>query len=434
MVVIIFALIVPPLTTLAHSGKTDANGGHRDNKNKSGLGSYHYHCGGNPPHLHGANGCPYETSPVSSNNQESASSVEIIEKPTNLVPGEKFYLKHSVHPQNVINKDITWESSDESVARVDNEGVITTYGIGTAIITATTSNDKTTSFELIVEEVIAESLSIKDKPSKMTNIQGIPLYVELVPGNTTSKEIIWTSSDPSIVQVDETGYLKALSEGTVTITAIQKDSFDSFEITVDEITVEKISIGDNPDKIKNSEEIILKAELTPKNTTSQEIKWTFSDTSIAEINESGYLKAKSPGIVTITATQKDIVDSFELTVEAIIPSGIEIVNDNDKLKVGETINLKAIVSPKNADDKKVTWRVDNNEIATIENSVLTAKKPGTVTITATTINDKTDSFQIEMTSSPEAVVANWFVLVGGGVVLVGVGIAASGMLKKRKRN
>lgn len=36
----------------AHSGRTDANGGHKDNKNKSGLGSYHYHCGGHPAHLH----------------------------------------------------------------------------------------------------------------------------------------------------------------------------------------------------------------------------------------------------------------------------------------------------------------------------------------------------------------------------------------------
>lgn len=39
-----------------------------------------------------------------------------------------------------------------------------------------------------------------------------------------------------------------------------------------------------------------------------------------------------------------------------------------------------------------------------------------------------------MTSSSEAVAANWFVLVGGGVVLVGGGIAASGMLKRKKRN
>lgn len=43
----------------AHSGRTDASGGHRDNQNKSGLGSYHYHCGGNPAHLHTGGVCPY---------------------------------------------------------------------------------------------------------------------------------------------------------------------------------------------------------------------------------------------------------------------------------------------------------------------------------------------------------------------------------------
>ena len=34
------------ISSYAHSGRTDSSGGHKDNKNKSGLGSYHYHCGG----------------------------------------------------------------------------------------------------------------------------------------------------------------------------------------------------------------------------------------------------------------------------------------------------------------------------------------------------------------------------------------------------
>ncbi len=50
----------------AHSGRTDSNGGHKDNKNKSGLGSYHYHCGGNPAHLHEGGVCPYSTTSASS--------------------------------------------------------------------------------------------------------------------------------------------------------------------------------------------------------------------------------------------------------------------------------------------------------------------------------------------------------------------------------
>ena len=45
----------------AHSGRTDGSGGHRDTRNVSGLGSYHYHCGGYPAHLHKNGVCPYRT-------------------------------------------------------------------------------------------------------------------------------------------------------------------------------------------------------------------------------------------------------------------------------------------------------------------------------------------------------------------------------------
>lgn len=60
----------------AHSGRTDSSGGHKDNKNKSGLGSYHYHCDGNPPHLHNGGVCPYssEYSTSSINTSDSSSS------------------------------------------------------------------------------------------------------------------------------------------------------------------------------------------------------------------------------------------------------------------------------------------------------------------------------------------------------------------------
>lgn len=48
------------ITVSAHSGRTDSRGGHKDNKNISGLGYYHYHCGGYPAHLHTDGVCPYK--------------------------------------------------------------------------------------------------------------------------------------------------------------------------------------------------------------------------------------------------------------------------------------------------------------------------------------------------------------------------------------
>lgn len=59
--VLLSILVLNSTFAFAHSGRTDSAGGHRDNKNKSGLGVYHYHCGSNEAHLHKNGKCPYTT-------------------------------------------------------------------------------------------------------------------------------------------------------------------------------------------------------------------------------------------------------------------------------------------------------------------------------------------------------------------------------------
>ena len=66
----------------AHGGRTDSHGGHKDNKNASGLGSYHYHCGGHPAHLHTGGVCPYAA--ASSGSTQSTTSAPASEADTEL--------------------------------------------------------------------------------------------------------------------------------------------------------------------------------------------------------------------------------------------------------------------------------------------------------------------------------------------------------------
>ena len=61
LIIVITVMFISNISVLSHSGRTDSNGGHRDLKNLSGLGSYHYHCGGYPAHLHMLGKCPYKT-------------------------------------------------------------------------------------------------------------------------------------------------------------------------------------------------------------------------------------------------------------------------------------------------------------------------------------------------------------------------------------
>ena len=62
------------MTTSAHSGRTDSRGGHKDNKNASGLGYYHYHCGGYPAHLHTNGVCPYKNNSYADTSSSAGSS------------------------------------------------------------------------------------------------------------------------------------------------------------------------------------------------------------------------------------------------------------------------------------------------------------------------------------------------------------------------
>lgn len=75
-VLIVILITLTGTISYAHGGKTDSNGGHKDKNNVSGLGPYHYHCGGHPAHLHPDGKCPYssDSNKSESNTKQSSSS------------------------------------------------------------------------------------------------------------------------------------------------------------------------------------------------------------------------------------------------------------------------------------------------------------------------------------------------------------------------
>lgn len=187
IILIITSIITIEINAEAHSGRTDANGGHRDNKNKSGLGSYHYHCGGHPAHLHTNGVCPYSSksssssskkssnsknkSTKSSSSSESKSASEATSKQTSTVPvnilaesinineniteiyvGKDKKLTATISPDNTTDKNITWKSSDESIATVSAIGEISAKKPGVVEINASTSNGKVSVIKIIVKE------------------------------------------------------------------------------------------------------------------------------------------------------------------------------------------------------------------------------------------------------------------------------------------
>lgn len=178
LLITILTILCIGANVYAHSGRTDSRGGHRDNKNKSGLGSYHYHCGGYPAHLHKNGVCLYSTTKTKSNkssiksntkskttkkkdNTVKASSIQIKENIYEMEMGDLEYITANILPSNTTNKEIKWTSSDKNIATIDENGFITAKKPGKVKITASTSNGKTDTIKINIKEKINNIVDYK---------------------------------------------------------------------------------------------------------------------------------------------------------------------------------------------------------------------------------------------------------------------------------
>ena len=117
---------------------------------------------------------------------------------------------------------IKWNSSNTSVASIDYMGYVNMLSPGTAVITATTNGFEAQCTVIVREqEILVEEIKLNRESLQLENGESFQLTAELFPEDATNKEIIWSSSDDSIVSVSEEGLVKALKCGdNITITAM----------------------------------------------------------------------------------------------------------------------------------------------------------------------------------------------------------------------
>jgi len=132
-------------------------------------------------------------------------------------------------PADATNKDITWSSSDDAVAMVDHNGLVTGISEGTAIITAISEEGSfvgTSTVTVVPRYTAVEDISLP-ATAKMYSNDSISFTAIFSPRDATNQQLRWESSDPSLATVDQTGRVYAGNDtGLVTITAYSLDSQD----------------------------------------------------------------------------------------------------------------------------------------------------------------------------------------------------------------
>jgi len=167
-------------------------------------------------------------------------SVEVTPAVATVNIPETILLSKSFTPSNTTNQSGVWSSNDESVATVDNNGLVTAISEGNVNITFTSNEGGfTDTAEITVTNVITDVESVEVSPdnSNLDVSETVQANVIITPSNASDQSGIWTSSNSSIAVVDINGLITGISEGATTVTFTSNDgSFsDSINVTVEDM-------------------------------------------------------------------------------------------------------------------------------------------------------------------------------------------------------
>ena len=153
----------------------------------------------------------------------------------------------SVEPSNATNQNVTWSSSDESVATVDGTGKISSLALGSTTITVTTEDGaKTATCTVTVSETVpVDGISFEEPTFYLVDGLDETLTVIFSPSYSTNKNVSWSSSNESVATIDESGNVTSVALGTTTITATSEDGDKTAtcDVTVERLTVNVATAG-----------------------------------------------------------------------------------------------------------------------------------------------------------------------------------------------
>ena len=309
-----------------------------------------------------------------------------------LIPGGTGVIAATVSPANATNKKVTWTSSNTNVATVNEKGEVSALTPGHAKISVFTQDGN---FEAVCSvTVLAPVTGVTLNHTTYTIEEGnaFQLTATVEPANATNKNVTWSSSDEGAVTVGATGLVNAMEPGSVVITVTTVDGGYTATCTVT-VTEKIIPVtGVEVDSrliltIGNTK--TLEAKVLPTNATDKRITWSSSNTSVASVNEKGEVSGVSAGsaIVTVTTFDGGHTATCNVNVDPIFVTGVTVSPTSLALNPGESVQLSATITPKDATNPNVIWSSSNSRNVSVNQNGLVnmaARSSGGATITVTT--------------------------------------------------
>ncbi len=297
----------------------------------------------------------------------STGNVTLSDKEVILEVNDQYRLWANVISSDGDGKPYKWESSNPSIVKVSENGLLTALKPGIVTITVTTKQGYVDTCKVIVKAKSKISIN-----SDHISLDVGDTYDLFVVGNVTDSDFYWKSSDSHVVKVNQDGHLVAIAPGTVTITVRDENNNKATCI----VTVSKgldiknnainIGVGDTKSIIVNGK-------------NPNELKYVSSNSEVATVDNNGNVTGVGQGETTITVY--DLNGNKGAVIVKVLDSTIKLNTDSVTLRPLEEYQFSYDVQD-GTSTKGINWKSSDPDIVRVDDSGLaTALKPGVAVIT-----------------------------------------------------
>ena len=342
----------------------------------------HAACGGNP--FISSSGPP-----------ASVARIEIEVPSKHLVAGQTVQararlLEASGNP--LTGRSVTWSSSNDSVATVDRNGVISGISVGNATITAA-SEDRTglVAMTVVPVPVHAVVVALSSGSIHVGQTAEATAVVRDASGNALAgRSVIWASSDRSVATVDRNGLVAGVSAGSVDVIGTSEGQSGSAVLTVSPVPVAVVEVALSSGAAFIGQMVLATATARDDagNVLSDRaVTWSSSDPSVATVDGNGLVTVVASGAALIDAACEGVSGSAALFATSAPVAVVEVALLSGGIAVGEATQASATVRDAGGNvlfGRSVSWASSNTMVATVDGSgLVTAREVGSASITAT---------------------------------------------------
>lgn len=297
-----------------------------------------------------------------------------------MAEGDVRQLVATVYPLGVAS-NLEWSSADESVASVDQSGIVSAMALGETVITVRSEGYEARCFVKVKDGGI-EEIALNKSELKIIKGESERLRVVVTPSGAEANGFVWMSSDPDVASVLQDGTVKGMSPGSAEISVHAGGKTAVCMVEVSGIPVESVSLNIESAELGAGDALGLSVDILPVFSDYSGVEWNSSAEGVATVSNEGVVEAISPGSALITVSVAGFTAQCNVTV----------VSDRE-CKVGDIYYSDGSYSEYPDPNKEAIGVVFWTEDPSVDDPTLRKDHPGCINGLVVGLKEYSDNFQ-----------------------------------------